>query len=144
VRRISVRATEVETFDRASVIVPNSELITGRVVNWSHRDWRGAVSVKVGVGYDADPDQVVAILKQCAADHPQVLPEPPPGVALEDFGSSALLFNLRISLPDVDKAAEVQSDLRFAILKALRAAGIEIPFNQLDVTLRNQKSEIGN
>jgi small-conductance mechanosensitive channel len=137
VRRISVRATEVETFDRASVIVPNSELITGRVVNWSHRDWRGAASVKVGIAYDADPDQVVAILMKCAEDHPQVLPNPPPSVSLDDFGDNALLFSLRISLADIDKAAGVQSDLRLAILKALRAAGIEIPSNQLDVTLRD-------
>jgi potassium efflux system protein len=136
VRSINVRATEIETADRASVIVPNSELITGRVVNWSHRDWRGAVSVKVGVAYDADPDQVIAILKACAVDHPHVLPEPPPDAALEAFGDSALLFNLRVSLPDIDKAYGVQSDLRIAILKALRAAGIEIPFNHLDVTLR--------
>jgi small-conductance mechanosensitive channel len=137
VRRISVRATEVETFDRASVIVPNSELITGRVVNWSHRDWRGAVSVKVRVAYDADPDKVIAILKQCAAEHSQVLPEPPPGVSLDSFGDSALVFSLSVSLPDIDKAAGVQSDLRIAILKALRTAGIEIPFNHLDVTLRD-------
>ena len=70
VRRISVRATEIETFDRASLIVPNSELITGRVLNWTHRDSLGAVNVKVGVGYDADPEQVIAILKKCAEEHP--------------------------------------------------------------------------
>jgi small-conductance mechanosensitive channel len=140
VRRISVRATEVETFDRASVIVPNSELIMGRVVNWSHRDWRGGVSVKVGVAYDADPDQVVAILKKCAEEHPLVLPSPPPGVSLEAFGESALVFNLGFSVPDIDKAYGIQSDLRIAILKALREAGIEIPFNQLDVTLRDREA----
>jgi small-conductance mechanosensitive channel len=136
VRRISVRATEVETFDRASVIVPNSELITGRVVNWSHRDWRGGVSIKIGVAYDADPEQVIAILKACAEEHPQVLPSPPPNVMLDGFGDSALLFTLGFSVPDIDKAAGVQSDVRIAILKALRAAGIEIPFNRLDVTLQ--------
>jgi small-conductance mechanosensitive channel len=141
VRRISVRATEVETFDRASVIVPNSELITGRVVNWSHHDWRGAVGVSVGVAYDADPDEVIAILKKCAAEHPQVLLEPPPKVYLVAFGDSALLFNLRVNLADVDTAYTVQSDLRVAILKALREAGIEIPFNQLDVTLKESKGQ---
>ncbi|HJU32456.1 MAG TPA: DUF3772 domain-containing protein, partial [Hyphomicrobiaceae bacterium] len=66
VRRISVRATEIETFDRASLIVPNSELITGRVLNWTHRDSLGAVNVKVGVGYNSDPEQVIAVLKKCA------------------------------------------------------------------------------
>jgi potassium-dependent mechanosensitive channel len=143
VRRISVRATEVETFDRASVIVPNSELITGRVVNWSHRDWRGAVSVKIGVAYDADPDEVMAILKKCAEDHPKVLPNPPPGVSLEEFGENALVFAVRVSLADIDQGGGVQSDLRLAILKALRAAGVEIPFSQVDVTLRDLETMRG-
>jgi small-conductance mechanosensitive channel len=137
VRRISVRATEIETFDRASLIVPNSELITGRVLNWTHRDSLGAVNVKIGVGYNSDPDQVTAILMKCAEDHPDVLRTPAPNAALEGFGDSALLFNLRVSLPDIDKAGAVQSDLRIAILKALGAAGIDIPFNQVDVNLRD-------
>ena len=136
VRRISVRATEIETFDRASLIVPNSELITGRVLNWTHRDSLGAVNVKVGVGYDSDPEQVLAILKKCADDHPEVLRSPAPMAFFENFGDSALMFTLRISLPDIAQAGRVQSDLRAAILKALRAAEIEIPFNQLDVNLR--------
>ena len=137
VRRISVRATEIETLDRASLIVPNSELITGRVLNWTHRDSLGAVNVKVGVGYNSDPEQVIAILMKCAEDHPDVLRTPAPGAALESFGDSALLFNLRVSLPDIDKAGAVQSDLRVAIFKALGTAGIEIPFNQIDVNLRD-------
>jgi potassium-dependent mechanosensitive channel len=137
VRRISVRATEVETFDRASLIVPNSELIMGRVLNWTHRDSLGAVNVKIGVGYNSDPDQVIAILKACADAHPQVLRTPEPIAVFENFGESALQFNLRISLPDINKAAGVQSDLRIAVLKALREAGIEIPFNQVDVNVRD-------
>ena len=137
VRRISVRATEIETFDRASLIVPNSELITGRVLNWTHRNSLGAVNVKIGVGYDADPEQVLAILKKCAEEHPEVLRTPAPAAFFENFGDSALMFSLRISLPDIGKAGDVQSDLRIAIIKALREANIEIPFNQLDVNLRD-------
>lgn len=137
VRRISVRATEIETFDRASLIVPNSELITGRVLNWTHRDSLGATNVKVGVGYKSDTEQVIAILMKCAEDHPQVLRTPAPGATLEGFGDSALLFNLRVSLPNIDQAAAVQSDLRLAIFKALGAAGIDIPFNQIDINLRD-------
>jgi len=137
VRRISVRATEIDTFDRASLIVPNSELITGRVLNWTHRDSLGAVNVKIGVGYESDPEQVIAILKACAEAHPEVLRAPEPTAVFEGFGDSALQFNLRISLPDINKAAGVQSDLRIAMLKALRAADIEIPFNQIDVNLRD-------
>src|SRR5262249_46522997 len=137
VRRISVRATEIETFDRASLIVPNSELITGRVLNWTHRDSLGAVNVKVGVGYTSDPEQVLTILKKCADEHLDVLRNPAPMAFLENFGESALIFTLRISLPDIAQAAKVQSDLRTMILKALRAADIEIPFNQLDVNLHD-------
>src|SRR5215470_5256697 len=117
VRRISVRATEIETFDRASVIVPNSELIMARVLNWTHRDWMGAANVKIGVAYDADPEKVIAILKQCAEEHPLVLRNPPPSVALDGFGPSAMQFTLGISLANIDKANVVQSDLRIAILK---------------------------
>ncbi|NJO23502.1 MAG: mechanosensitive ion channel, partial [Sphingomonadales bacterium] len=137
VRRISVRATEIETFDRASLLVPNSELITGRVLNWTHRDSLAAFNVKVGVTYNSDPEQVIAILIKCAEEHPQVLRTPSPTAVLEGFGDSALLFNLRISLPDVSIHVGVQSDLRVAIFKALGAAGIEIPFNQVDVNLRD-------
>jgi potassium-dependent mechanosensitive channel len=137
VRRISVRATEIETFDRASLIVPNSELITGRVLNWTHRDSLVAVSVKVGVSYAADPEQVIDILRKCALDHPDVLRFPEPSAVFENFGDSALMFELRVSLPEISKAVAVQSALRTAIFKALRAANIEIPFNQIDVNLRD-------
>jgi small-conductance mechanosensitive channel len=137
VRRISVRATEIETFDRASLIVPNSELITGRVLNWTHRDSLGAVNIKIGVGYDSDPEQVLALLKKCADEHREVLRNPAPLAFFENFGDSALMFNLRVSLPDIGNAGRVQSDLRIAILKALREANIEIPFNQLDVNLHD-------
>jgi small-conductance mechanosensitive channel len=137
VRRISVRATEIETFDRASLIIPNSELITGRVVNWTHRNSMGRVILKVGVGYQSDPEQVMSILKACAEAHSGVLASPGPVVAFDNFGDSALEFSLRVYLADISQALGVQSDLRTAMLKALRQAGIEIPFNQVDVNLRD-------
>ena len=137
VRRISVRATEVETFTRASLIVPNSELITGRVLNWTHRDSLGGASVRVGVAYDADPEQVLGILRACAKQHLEVLSIPEPSAILESFGDSALVFVLSFTVADLGKTGAVQSDLRVAILKALRAANIEIPFNQVDVNVRD-------
>ncbi len=137
VRRISVRATEIETFDRASLIVPNSELITGRVVNWTHRNSMGRVRLKIGVAYNSDPEQVIAILKACADAHPAVLSAPEPRAVFDNFGDSALEFSLRVYLADISQLLGVQSDLRVAILKALRAADIEIPFNQVDVNLRD-------
>src|SRR5262245_61581913 len=101
VRRISVRATEIETFDRASLIVPNSELITGRVLNWTHRDSLGGATIRVGVAYGADPEQVLAILRACADKRPEVLRIPEPGAILEKFGDSALMFALGITVADL-------------------------------------------
>ncbi|MEO8651930.1 MAG: DUF3772 domain-containing protein [Hyphomicrobiaceae bacterium] len=137
VRRISVRSTEIETFDRARLIIPNSELITGRVLNKTHRSLMGRGSVKVGVSYDADPQQVIDILVSCAKAHPQVLTEPPPGAVFDDFGASSLDFFMWFFVADVARAAPVQSDIRVAILTEFRAAGIEIPFNQHDIHLRD-------
>lgn len=140
VRRINVRATEIETFDRVSLIIPNSELITGRVMNWTHRDPTAAAGIAVRAPYSADPEQVAAILVKCAEEHPKVLRTPAPAAYLVDFGTSALLFNLRITLPDVALSYGVQSELRIAILKALRAANIDIPFDQIDVNMRHPET----
>ncbi len=137
VRRISVRSTEIETFDRARLIVPNSELITGRVLNKTHRSLMGRGTVRVGANYDADPETVLAILIACAKAHPQVLTEPPPGAIFENFGASSLDFFLWFFVADVSRAGSVQSDLRIAIMKAFKQASIEIPYNQHDIHLRD-------
>ena len=76
VRRISVRATEIETFDRASVIIPNQDFITGVVKNWTHGNTMGRVVVKVRVAYDSDAEKVREILLACGEQHPQVLRRP--------------------------------------------------------------------
>ena len=94
VRRISVRATEIETFDRASVIIPNSELITGVVKNWTHANMLRRIVIKVGVAYDSDPEQVRDILLACATEHPLVIKTPGPAVQLVEFGSDALQFEV--------------------------------------------------
>jgi small-conductance mechanosensitive channel len=130
VRRIRVRATEVETFERASVIVPNSDLITGVVKNWTHGNVLGRITVKVGVGYDSDPEAVRDILFAAAADHPLVLKEPKPTVLFTSFGDSALDFELRCIVRDIQQSYSVRSDLNFVVLKRFRQAGIDIPFPQ--------------
>ena len=136
VRKISVRATEIETYERASVIIPNSELITGVVKNWTHANTTGRIIVKVGVAYDSDPDEVRDILMACACDHPQLLQTPAPRVLLTGFGDSALEFELRCVVANVDYGLAVKSDLHFAILHRFRKAGIEIPFPQREVRIR--------
>lgn len=128
VRRISVRATEIETFDRASVLIPNSDLITGLVKNFTHANTTGRVIVGVNVAYDADADEIRDLLVGCACDHPQVLRSPPPRVFLMKFADSYLQFELRCVVANVDYALTVKSDLHFAILERLKAAKIGIPY----------------
>jgi potassium efflux system protein len=133
VRRIRVRATEIETFERASVIIPNAELITGAVKNWTHANTTGRIIVKVGVGYDSDPDRVREILLACADEHPRVLKMPAPRVLLLAFGDSALEFELRAYVDNVDAGLGTRSDINLAILRRFRAAGIVIPYPQREV-----------
>ena len=135
VRRIRVRATEVETFERASVIIPNSDLISGVVKNWTHGNILGRVGIEVGVSYHSDADQVRELLLAVAAEHPAVLKEPEPYVLFMAFGDSALNFELRCIIRDIQQRLIVRSELNFAVLARFREAGIEIPFPQRTVHL---------
>jgi small-conductance mechanosensitive channel len=137
VKRINVRATEIQTFDRATVLVPNSEFISGAVKNRVHRDTLGRIDIPVGVGYDSDPEQVREILLDVANNHPQTLSYPEPSAFFIEFGASSLDFMLFAYLADVNNGYGVRSDIRFEIFKRFKEAGIEIPFAQSDVTIRN-------
>jgi small-conductance mechanosensitive channel len=130
VKRISVRATELQTFQRASVIIPNSELVSKAVVNWTFKDKFGRVDIKIGVKYGSDLKLVRETLLACATAHPRVATMPAPMVVFKDFGASSLDFELRCFIPDVDFFLSTASDLRFAIAEAFDRAGIAIPFNQ--------------
>ncbi|SFV33933.1 mechanosensitive ion channel domain-containing protein [Hyphomicrobium facile] len=124
VRSISVRSTEIETFDRASLIVPNSELITGRVLNWTHRSALGRVVLKFSAGPDVDPRRVLTILTECANRHPSILREPAPIAVFEGYTKDTTDYTLRVLLPDITHGLRVQSDLRVAVYEALRRSGI--------------------
>lgn len=137
VRRISVRATEIETFDKASLIVPNSELITGRVLNWTHRNTLGRITIRVGVGYDADVARVKEIMEAAARDNPRTLTYPPPKAILEDFAASALTFALRFQISDVTQSLDAQHEVRAAIFEAFKREAIAVPYNQIDVHMRD-------
>jgi small-conductance mechanosensitive channel len=137
IKKISVRATKIETFDRATVVVPNSELISNRVMNWMHNGSMGRIIVPVGVSYDADPEQVRQILLDVADANGYVTSYPAPVVYFMDFGASSLDFELRCFVQDVNNSMTAKSDLRFAIFKALKDARIEIPFPQQDVHVRS-------
>jgi len=139
VRKISVRSTEIETFDRATIIVPNSSLITDTVTNWTHGNKTGRIRIPIGVAYDSDPDQVKEILLTCAAEHKLVLGRPAPVVYFMEFGASSLDFELRCFLSDINYGMSVTSDLRFSILKEFRAADIGIPFPQREVLIKSEE-----
>jgi potassium-dependent mechanosensitive channel len=128
VRRISVRATEIETFDRASVIVPNQDFITGVVKNWTHGNTTGRVIIKVRAAYDSDAEKVREILLACGSQHPQVLRAPSPTVYLMGFGDIGIDFELRCVLANVEQSLPVRTDLQMEILRRFRDAGIKIPF----------------
>jgi small-conductance mechanosensitive channel len=128
VRRISVRATEIETADHASVIIPNSEFITGVVKNWTHANTLGRITLKARVAYGSDVQQVSSILVACAREHPLVLKSPPPGVYLVGFGDIGLDFELRCILANVENSLTVRSDLHVAVLERFRKVGIRIPY----------------
>ena len=133
VKRISVRATEIETFQRQSIIVPNSELINGVVGNWNHRNSVGRADIEVGVSYSADPEKVLRILEEIALAHEMVLRNPAPAVHFVNFGASSLDFVLKVFLADVLNGMGVKNDLRVSIYKRFKEEGIEIPFPQTDV-----------
>jgi len=137
VKKISVRSTEIETWDRSSIIIPNSEMISAPVTNWTHKNKIGRITVPVGVSYGADPEQVKEILLQCANDHPSVVRYPEPFVVWQDFGASSLDFEIRAYLSDISGGLGVRTQLRFAIFKALKEAGVEIPFPQRDVHVKS-------
>ncbi len=142
VRKIKVRSTEIETFDRCSIIVPNSSLISEPVSNWYHGSRMGRIRLPIGVSYDADPDEVEKILLRCANAHPRTLAAPRAFVLFQGFGDNSLDFELRLYIGDIGYSSSTASDLRFAIFRALKEAGIEIPFPQRDVHLRTIPDDI--
>ena len=144
VKDIQIRSTRILTFDRSDVIVPNSELISNQVTNYMLGDIRGRAIVKVGVAYGSDTEKVRYILIQVAEENELVVKDgtsPKPLVLFRGFGDSSLDFELRVHLFDVDRRLSTISNLNFAIDKAFREEGIEIPFPQRDVHVRTLPSE---
>jgi small-conductance mechanosensitive channel len=136
IRRIGIRASVVHTFDGAEVVVPNGHLISDSVTNWTLSDRRRRIEVNVGVEYGTDAQRVIDLLLETAQSHPQVLEVPAPRAFFLSFGDSALLFLLRAWIADFDEGYRVRSELSVSIQRALREAGIGVPFPQRDLHLR--------
>ena len=137
VRKISVRSTQIQTFDRGTVIVPNSELISGSVLNYTHSNSMGRVRVPIGVAYGTDPRKVESILLSIAEKHPQVLKEPGPSVVFIGFGADSIDFEIRAFMKDVGYVLAIKSDMNYEIAKEFKKENIEIPFAQRDINIKN-------
>jgi small-conductance mechanosensitive channel/uncharacterized protein YndB with AHSA1/START domain len=144
VRSIRIRATEIETLDNQNVLVPNSELVSGRVTNWVLRDTHGRLQVRVGVAYGSDIETVRDILESVSREHPEVITDgraPAPRALFMGFGDSSLDFELRVRVQRIERRFSVLSDLNFAIDAAFRQAGISIPFPQRDLHIVSYPGE---
>jgi small-conductance mechanosensitive channel len=141
IRAINMRSTEIVTLDNITVIVPNSEFVSGRVVNWSHGDPRMRVHVAVGVSYASDVTLVTRVLEELAGQVEFVLADPAPEVRFVRFGASSLDFELLVWIGNPHHQDPVSSGLHYAIRAAFLEARIEIPFPQREVTVHAAESQ---
>jgi potassium efflux system protein len=140
VEHIGIRASVVRTWQGAEVIVPNANLISTEVINWTLSDDRRRMDIPVGVAYGTDPEVVIELLLDGARNHPEVLGDPEPAAFFMGFGESSLDFQLRAwTTGDI---VRIPSELRVAVTRALTDAGIEIPFPQRDLHLRSVDDEV--
>jgi len=139
VRAIKARSTVVDTFDNVAVVVPNSEFISSRVINWSYSDRVIRVSPSVGVAYGSNLEVVKKCLIEAGSSHPKVLKRPEPSVWFEGFGESSLDFKLHCWIKEPQNRMGIKSDINFEIDRLFRANGVTIPFPQRDLHLKSSE-----
>jgi small-conductance mechanosensitive channel len=140
VSSIGIRASTIRTFDGAEVIVPNGDLISNQLVNWTLAARQQRVTIPVGVAYGTDPSQVLTILRRVASENESVFSDPAPLALFRGFGDSSLDFELRVFM-DPSNVLDVPSALHVAIYAALHEASIEIPFPQRDLHVRSMPGD---
>ncbi|MCK5906444.1 MAG: mechanosensitive ion channel, partial [Flavobacteriales bacterium] len=140
VKSIGIRSSKVRTFDGAEIIVPNGNLISNEVINWTLSDRKRRVEIIVGISYNSDPHLAKDIFMEVLKKHPQIVSNPEPDVYFRDLGESSLDF--RLLFWTYKDWIKVKSDIIFDVFDALKEAGIEIPFPQQDLHLRSIDSDV--
>ncbi len=143
VRRIGARSSTIRTWDGSEIIVPNADLVSQQVINWTLSDRRRRIDLDFGVAYGTDPEVVQTILRDAASQHAAVLETPAPEALFTGFGDSALLFQLRAWVRDPEHWMTARSEINVVVNAALGEAGIEIPFPQRDVHFRTPLAGAG-
>jgi small-conductance mechanosensitive channel len=142
VKKIGLRATVVQTFERSDIVVPNSDLISNQVINWTLSSRIVRLIIPVGVAYGSDIPLVLETLKACATSNPKLMKNPEPQVLFKNFGASSLDFELRIWIWNVDDRQIMNSELHQEIDRRFREANIEIAFPQSDLHLRSVEESV--
>jgi small-conductance mechanosensitive channel len=142
ITRIGLRSTVFETFDRSEIIVPNADLISQKVTNWTFSSKIVRVILPVGVAYGSPLEKVLEILSRAAKEHPDVLSYPVPSPIFIGFGNSSIDFELRVWISTIDDRLRIRSELGVLIDRLFREEGIEIPFPQRDLHLRSIDSKL--
>ncbi|PLY17028.1 MAG: hypothetical protein C0631_00380 [Sedimenticola sp.] len=137
VSRIRMRATTITDWDNKELVVPNVKFLTDALVNWTLTDTVTRVVIKVGIAYGSDAEQAYQVIRDTVVSRPDVMQEPPPAVFFVGFGDSSLDYSIYVFVNDRSKRLPVTHDIHISLHKALKAAGIEIPFPQRDLHLRS-------
>ena len=135
VKKISVRATEVETFQKQSIIVPNSSLINGNVGNWTHRNKLGRIDINVQAAYTEDPRNIYTILMEIVSSHPSILKNPEPFIAFQSMTDSLMAFDIYAHVADITATGNIKNELRFLIVERFHEEGIHFASTKNDVVV---------
>jgi potassium efflux system protein len=144
VTRIRTRATTIVNWDRKEYVIPNKDLITGRLINWTLSDEINRIVINVGIAYGSDVDKAKTILYEICGNHPKIIDDPPTTVAFDSFGDSSLNIVVRTFIDEIDCRLAVIDQLHTQINSRFNKAGIEISFPQRDLHLRSASPELGN
>lgn len=139
VTRINIRATTILNWDKRELLVPNKELITGQVLNWTLSSGLNRIVIAVGISYDADVDKALQLMNEAACEGSRVLSDPPPLVSFDGFGENALLLQVRCYLQSLEDRQFTMTEVSKLILQKFQQAGIDMAFPQRDIHLTNKE-----